>query len=68
MWRNLLDDARVRLAFNLATDRQAIVEKVTKGGQAPARYFTPPGTGGFYPEDRFRFDPQKNHFPHPGLS
>ena len=53
------DDIRVRLAFNLATDRQAIVEKVTKGGQAPARCFTPPGTGGFYPEDRFRFDPQK---------
>ena len=53
------DDVRVRLAFNLATDRQAIVEKVTKGGQAPARCFTPPGTGGFYPEDRFRFDPQK---------
>ena len=27
------DDVRVRLAFNLATDRQAIVEKVTKGGK-----------------------------------
>ena len=36
------DDVRVRLAFNLATDRQAIVEKVTKGGQLPARCFTPP--------------------------
>ena len=35
------DDVRVRLAFNLATDRQAIVEKVTKGGQVPARCFTP---------------------------
>ena len=53
------DDVRVRLAFNLATDRQAIVEKVTKGGQLPARCFTPPGTGGFSPESRFRFDPQK---------
>ena len=53
------DDVRVRLAFNLATDRQAIVEKVTKGGQIPARCFTPPGTGGFSPESRFRFDPQK---------
>src|SRR6056300_852018 len=53
------DDVRVRLAFNLATDRQAIVEKVTKGGQVPARCFTPPGTGGFSPESRFRFDPQK---------
>ncbi len=53
------DDVRIRLAFNLATDRQAIVEKVTKGGQLPARCFTPPGTGGFSPESRFRFDPQK---------
>ena len=53
------DDVRVRLAFNLATDRQAIVEKVTKGGQLPARCFTPPGTGGFSPESRFRFDPKK---------
>jgi len=53
------DDVRVRLAFNLATDRQAIVEKVTKGGQVPARCFTPPGTGGFSPESRFRFDPQE---------
>jgi oligopeptide transport system substrate-binding protein len=53
------DDVRVRLAFNLATDRQAIVEKVTKGGQMPALCFTPPGTGGFSPESRFRFDPQK---------
>ena len=25
----------------------------------PARCFTPPGTGGFSPESRFRFDPQK---------
>lgn len=53
------DDVRIRLAFNLATDRQAIVEKVTKGGQVPARCFTPPGTGGFSPESRFRFDPQE---------
>ena len=53
------DDVRVRLAFNLATDRKAIVEKVTKGGQLPARCFTPPGTGGFTPESRFRFDPEK---------
>ena len=55
------DDVRVRLAFNLATDRQAIVEKVTKGGQLPALCFTPPGTGGFSPEPRFRFDPQKRN-------
>ena len=53
------DDVRVRIAFNLATDRKAIVEKVTKGGQLPARCFTPPGTGGFTPESRFRFDPEK---------
>jgi oligopeptide transport system substrate-binding protein len=53
------DDVRVRLAFNLATDRKAIVEKVTKGGQTPAVCFTPPETGGFTPKARFKFDPDK---------
>lgn len=53
------DDMRVRLAFNLATDRKAIVQKVTKGGQLPARCFTPPGTGGFSPTSRFHFDPKR---------
>jgi len=37
------DDARVRRAFSMAVDRQAIVDNVTKGGQEPARWFSRPG-------------------------
>lgn len=42
-----LNDPRVRRALSLAVDRDMIVKYVTKGGQNPAHYFTPPGTGGF---------------------
>jgi len=51
------DDLRVRQAFSLAIDRQRLVDKVLKGGQAPATSFTPPGTGGFYPKSNFQYDP-----------
>jgi oligopeptide transport system substrate-binding protein len=37
------DDARVRRAFSMAIDRQAIIDNVTKGGQEPARWFARPG-------------------------
>jgi oligopeptide transport system substrate-binding protein len=37
-----LNDARVRLALNLALDRQALVEHVTRGGQLPEYTLTPP--------------------------
>ena len=53
------DDLRVRQAFSLAIDRQRLVEKVLKGGQTPANTFTPPGTGGFYPQPQFLYDPKK---------
>ena len=53
------DDVRVRKAFCLSVDRQRLVDKVLKGGQSPARSFTPPGTGGFVPQEGFHFDPQK---------
>lgn len=42
-----LNDPRVRKALSLAIDRKLIVEKVEKGGQAPAGNLTPPGTGGY---------------------
>ena len=51
------DDQRVRQAFCLAVDRERLVDKVLKGGQLPATSFTPPGTGGFSPTPRFRYDP-----------
>ena len=37
------DDPRVRLAFSLAIDRQALVDEVFQGNQEPARWLSPPG-------------------------
>ncbi|MBI5690893.1 MAG: peptide ABC transporter substrate-binding protein [Verrucomicrobia bacterium] len=42
-----LNDVRVRRAFALAVDREAIVTKVLRGGQRPAHALTPPGTAGY---------------------
>jgi oligopeptide transport system substrate-binding protein len=39
-------DKRVRQALAMAVDRKAIVERITRGGQLPAFYFTPPDTVG----------------------
>jgi oligopeptide transport system substrate-binding protein len=45
-----LGDARIRLALGLALDRRAIVDRILRGGQAPAYSFTPPGLGGYAPD------------------
>ncbi len=45
-----LGDARVRLALSLAVDRELLVDKVLRGGQAPATSFTPPGIEGYTPD------------------
>lgn len=42
-----LDDVHVRRALNLALDKQLICDKVTQGGQIPARSFVPPGLPGY---------------------
>lgn len=52
-----LRDPRVRRAFALAVDRQAIVEKILRGGQQPAHAFTPPGMGGYTPPAGLPSDP-----------
>ena len=54
-----LDDARVRRAMSLAIDRQAIVEKISQGGQTPAGSFSPPGAGGFMPSLTVEYDPDE---------
>jgi len=54
-----LQDQRVRRALNLAIDRQAIVERVTKGGELPAASFTPPDTMGYTATSDLRFDPEE---------
>ncbi len=50
------DDPRVRRALALAIDREAIVSKITLGGEAPAGSFTPPGIGGFEARVKVGYD------------
>lgn len=40
------DDVRMRKAFSMSVDKQAIVDNVTKGGQIPAGHFAPQGIFG----------------------
>lgn len=40
-------DKRVRMAFNLATDKETICRSVTKLGETPATHFVPPGIPGY---------------------
>jgi oligopeptide transport system substrate-binding protein len=42
-----LNDKRVRQALAMSINREALTEKVTRGGQLPAYHFTPPGTAGY---------------------
>lgn len=41
------NDPRVRTALSLAIQRKILTDKVLKGGQQPAKWFTPIGAGGF---------------------
>lgn len=45
--RKPLDDARVRLAFALATDKERLVRKLTHGGERPATHFVPDGVANY---------------------
>lgn len=49
-----LDDVRVRQALSLAIDREALVSKVTMGGEKAAYAFVPPGVNGPAPGREFR--------------
>ena len=51
-------DKRVRQALAMAVDRKAIVERITRGGQLPAFYFTPPDTVGYTSRTSLRYDPE----------
>lgn len=48
------NDVRVRRAMALAVDRESLIAKVTKGGQAPAYRFTPGGFPGYEPKARLQ--------------
>lgn len=52
-------DARVRRAFSLALDREAIARHVLQRGDRPARTFIPPGTlPGYDTPEGIPFDPE----------
>ncbi len=54
--RPVLNNRLVRRALALAIDRQAIVEKVWRGGQLPAGSFTPPNTAGYSCQSSIPYD------------
>lgn len=54
------DNVKIRKAFAMAIDRQAIVEKVTLGGQLPAFGFVPPGIKGL--KDEYRTENKDDYF------
>jgi oligopeptide transport system substrate-binding protein len=57
--RKPLDNPKVRLALNLAVDRESIVRNITRGKQRPATGFTPPGMGDYQPLDVIHYDPAR---------
>ncbi|MBQ4897506.1 peptide ABC transporter substrate-binding protein [Paenibacillus sp. Marseille-P2973] len=54
------DNAKIRKAFAMSIDRQAIVDKVTLGGQLPAFGFVPPGIKGV--NDEYRTENKDDYF------
>ena len=57
--RKPLDNPKVRLALNLAVNRDQIVTDITRGKQHPATGFTPPGMEGYAPLDQIHYDPEQ---------
>jgi oligopeptide transport system substrate-binding protein len=57
--REALKDRRVRMALNLAVDRESLVKNVTRRGEKPATGFTPPGIGGYAAFDYMKYDPER---------
>ena len=56
------DDVRVRQAFAAATDKQTIVNAVTRGGEMVANTITPPGSFGHVPNEAgigIPYDPER---------
>jgi oligopeptide transport system substrate-binding protein len=52
------DDARVRRAFALATDKARIITKLTKGGEIPATNFVPAGVAHYTGVAGLPYDPE----------
>ena len=57
--RKPLDNPKVRLALNLAVDREAIVKNILREDQKPATGYTPPGMGEYQPLKTITYDPAR---------
>jgi oligopeptide transport system substrate-binding protein len=57
--RKPLDNPKVRLALNLAVDRDAIVKNILREDQKPATGYTPPGMGEYQPLNKITYDPAR---------
>jgi oligopeptide transport system substrate-binding protein len=57
--RKPLNDPKVRLALNLAVDRDAIVKNILREDQKPATGYTPPGMGDYKPLNKIAYDPAR---------
>jgi oligopeptide transport system substrate-binding protein len=55
--RKPLDDARVRRAFALATDKARILRKLSFGGERPASHFVPTGVANYRSPEGLAFEP-----------
>jgi oligopeptide transport system substrate-binding protein len=56
--RKPFDDPRVRQALALVIDKKRIVERITKGGEAIASAYTPPGIPGYQTPEGLGYDPE----------
>ena len=52
------DNPKVRQALAVSFDKQLLVDKVTKGGQAPATGFVPAGIPGYDVSTKVQYDPE----------
>ena len=55
--RKPFNDVRVRRALGMAIDRERIVKKITKGGEATTTSFVPAGTARYDPVPGLEFNP-----------
>jgi oligopeptide transport system substrate-binding protein len=52
------DDVRIRKALAMSIDREQITQKISKAGEKPAYFFTPPNTKGYTAETKLNYDIQ----------
>ncbi|MCK9315475.1 MAG: peptide ABC transporter substrate-binding protein [Verrucomicrobia bacterium] len=56
--RSPFNDPKVRKAFSLAIDRNALVTRVTRAGETPSSHFTPDFCANYVPPDGLGYNPE----------